>query len=227
MGVKKAHWYHVYASGNWKYIYDLHATALRDGGLAEELGDQLYLGIVGTEEERQECKEHVAASGLPFTVVAEQDLGWEQVTQNALYNHISSFEEESYVLYSHTKGATYGEGEVNSSNWRAAMTYWNVVRWKTVEEYLDNGCQLAGCHWQKGAPLQPSYFAGTFWWAKASTLRAIPPPRQDSRWDAETWIGVAPWILPGLQLVDLFPTGPGAAPTADAISQIPPVIKFP
>lgn len=224
MGVTKAHWYHVYASGNWKYIYDLHASALRESGLAEELGDHLYLGIVGTPEERQECREYVAASGLAFTVVAEQDEGWEQVTQNALYEHVSSSEEELYVMYSHTKGATYGAGEVNSNNWRAAMTYWNVLRWKIVEEFLDEGCHIAGCHWQKGLEWQPYYFAGTFWWAKSSAIRKMGPPSMATRYCAETWIGIATRTIPELRVAHLWPWPPMTAVTEESLAGFHPSV---
>jgi hypothetical protein len=39
-------------------------------------------------------------------------------------------------------------------------------------------------------PEQVPFFAGNFWWARASYLRTLEPPLEESRWQAETWVSL-------------------------------------
>jgi hypothetical protein len=88
------------------------------------------------------------------------------------------------------------------------MMHHLITNWKTAVAELDGGCEAVGCNYLRpedypglvGCP----YFAGTFWFARASFLKTIPPITQspavkqhgldafESRYEAESWIGQGP-----------------------------------
>ena len=108
-------------------------------------------------------------------------------------------DEEFYILYTHAKGnftRTYG-----NINWRKYMQYWFVEKWKDCVAKLDEGYDLVGAGFLNNPPYP--YFAGNFFWARASYIRRcqklIPPNEVDFkpqfkeqphlRYDLECWQG--------------------------------------
>ena len=182
--MKLAHFYHVYADGDWQLPVSEHLNALTLSGLLEEL-DDLFLGIVGTPENRE-----LVRQAFPAVVVAESDKGWEQVTLQKLHNY--SQKHKSKVFYAHTKGA-YQSDDLRRL-WRAAMTHDTVTRWRECVDALEE-VQVAGPYWIRSDLSEhvehKSFFGGNFWWACTSYLRQLPQLSVEHRWQAEGWIGLA------------------------------------
>ena len=181
--MKLAHFYHVYADGDWQLPVTEHLHALTVSGLLERLND-FFVGIVGTPENRQLVRE-----ALPAVVIAEADQGWEQVTLQELHNY--SHKHKAQVLYAHTKGA-YQVDELRRS-WRVSMTHDTVTRWRECVEELEK-VQVAGPFWMKSSLSEHSehghFFGGNFWWAQSEYVAALPPLKNDNRFQAEGWIGL-------------------------------------
>ena len=177
------HFYHIFADGDWKRPLGLHLAALKESGLAECL-DGFFYGLVGAEGRREQVKEI-----LPGFVAAEADIGWEQVTLEALQEFAEI--EDGKVLYAHTKGA-WNNTDL-SKVWRESMTYDTVVRWQECVNALDTH-DVAGPFWLKSD--QPEhkehdfFFAGNFWWANLSYVRTLPELKNETRFQAEGWIGL-------------------------------------
>lgn len=198
------HWYHVYADGDWKPMVDEHAFALQRYGLYENL-TEMFVGFVGSKANISEAKEYLVNKGLEFTVCAEKRKGWEQVTQDQIWEF--SLTHDGLCLYAHTKGSA--NPSPVTDGWRRYMTWYNVCDWVTPRQHLLNGKRAAGCYWvdvrNRGVefqahphpPYSVGYFAGTFWWTHLSELRAGDPPMTVSRFDAEHWIGkLKPTVYP-------------------------------
>jgi hypothetical protein len=181
--VKLAHFYHVYADGDWQSPVTEHLHALTVSGLLERLND-FFVGIVGTPENRQLVRE-----ALPAMVIAEADQGWEQVTLQELHKY--SHKHKAQVLYAHTKGA-YQVDELRSA-WRVSMTHDTVTRWRECVQELEM-VQVAGPFWMKSSSSEHNehghFFGGNFWWAQSEYLAALPALKNDNRFQAEGWIGL-------------------------------------
>lgn len=178
------HFYHIYADGLWKPALDEHKNMLDFSELYVNLRT-FNIGIVGTKENREKVKNYIQ-DWEPFSpvIVSEAEKGFEQVTQNELYGHsVKSMEqgENPYILYAHTKGAS-SPSPINLA-WRNDMTNHTIRRWREAVEYVDN-YDVVGIFWVRDPHL---FFAGTFWWSKASFISQLGLPRNDSRYDAESW----------------------------------------
>lgn len=180
------HAYHLYADGEWKQAWKEHLIALTYG-LDNEL-KTFSVGLVGSEERRQEAKEIVTQSGA--SVVAEADTGWEQVT----LEYVDSFcdSNDGYFLYCHSKGSSH-VFDLNT-RWRRMMTHDVVVNWIECVQILDTGIDTIGTTWHPASPdFGPrDYWAGNFWWANMRFVRELPPVKYENRFDAEGWIGEHP-----------------------------------
>lgn len=117
--------------------------------------------------------------------------------------------QEAYILYFHSKGATHAPGSDYGRNmatpWRKRMMQHCILEWRRCVLDLQTH-EAVGCHWLTGQGWDKSqhYFAGTFWWCRASFFRTIPSvmTRQrikdsgidaiESRFEAEVHLGNGP-----------------------------------
>jgi len=179
-----AHFYHVYADGVWEAPVEEHLHALTVSGLLENL-DDVFVGIVGSRENRAAVKER-----FPAVVIAEADTGWEQLTLLKLHDY--AMKHEGKIFYAHTKAAH--QDDEYRAKWRRAMTYDTVTRWRECVDALDV-VGVAGPYWMSSRDSEhkdhQKFFGGNFWWARTNYLRALPPVGLEHRWQAEGWIGLA------------------------------------
>lgn len=196
------HFYHCYSGTNsigvsdtWKPILNHHLNSLINSKLINNL-DKVHIGITSNTNNFDEVKSFINQYSIPYTVVSEDNKGWEQQTMTKLYEF--SQVNDGYVLYAHSKGG-YNDIPINRT-WRESMTYFTVTKWKEAVEKLSD-YDAVGCYWyddsaqkqHSGQPHQGQrWFAGTFWWTKLDMLRQTPGIGMATRWDAEVWIGKIP-----------------------------------
>ena len=198
------HFYHIYcgldslgAHSSWVTPVETHIKALKKYGLHNKLAG-MYVGLVGRDEDRQHVKNFLDYHKIKYELVAESDSGWEQVTQDKLWDF--SQLNDGRILYAHSKGSF--NTSVLNSNWMRSMTYYNIVKWKDCIKHLDD-YDAVGAYWydfsndSKPTLGQPhtgqKWFAGTYWWSKLNRIKDIGHgPTMNSRWDAEVWIGKVP-----------------------------------
>jgi hypothetical protein len=193
--VKVVHFYHVYADGLWEPIVDEHLRAWRRSGLD---GSPLMLGIVGAPKNRAAVIKHFRAAKVKFSVCAEVERGWEQVTLDQLHRWAQALgDEEAFILYAHTKCAAYPQDV--GDNWRAEMAWYNVVEADKAIAMLESGCHCAGIHWMQGIEGQPHFYGGNYWWVRASAARLLSSCPNESRYSAELWVGSLMHVLPGFR----------------------------
>lgn len=156
------HFYHVYADGDWKPIVDEHLRALRSSGLYDVLG-AFNVGIVGQPAQRDAVRDMIERHCMRYSVVAEADEGWEQITVNALvrWSAEPTSKRNGVVLYAHTKGAAF-PGKF-PDRWRRAMTNRVVRDWRSITSAFFTGqWDTAGCFLIREPMYEPSVpvFAG-------------------------------------------------------------------
>ena len=197
------HYYHVYAAGAWMQPVREHVAALAVSGLRVPT----VVGLVGAPCGRMQARDMITAwlgdAGLPLPERwAEADEGWEQVTLAEIHADVHRIGCEFAVLYAHAKGS-HNPSPLNAA-WRRSMTRRTVSGWEECAGLLESGYDTAGCHWVHAQKSTVMFYAGTFWWAKASYLRRLPEPPQESRWQAETWVS----SLSDPDAADLLPGWP-------------------
>lgn len=210
------HYYHVYADGDCETPIREHIRALKDWGLYDNL-TTFAIGFVGSQQKRDEAKHCIESLGVKFTIAAEADYGWEQVTQIPM--HEFSKHNDGLMLYAHTKGAS-NRSEVNE-RWRRSMIYWNVIRWKDAVAKMPEHIAV-GCHWIYpliGVMPEHIYgnpmYGGTFYWVTCEMMRTWMSPPLDHRHQSEGWIGYKYVEKPYL-LYDFTPYFPNTGPFADS-----------
>lgn len=183
------HFYHVYAAGAWSEPVTEHFKALGEAGLDDM---SLVIGMVGPEDARFRARERITGLCREWKLPepscwAEADHGWEQVTLKLIYDEARYSTGDYNVLYMHTKGAANPSD--GSSRWRQSMTRELVGGWRRCTRLLWEH-DVVGCHWVKAPqwPEQVPFFAGNFWWSKASYLRTLDPPLTETRWQPEVWV---------------------------------------
>lgn len=196
------HYYHLYADGRWRIPVDEHIAAL----LTIDEPIVVTVGLVGAPESRAAARE--ALRELPVLRWVEVDSGFEQVTLDVLREDLADGHDDS-ILYAHTKSAS-APTQINLA-WRSSMSRRVVRGWRHCLSHLDE-VDAVGCHWltpQQFPTLVTSpFFGGNFWWATARYLRTLPPVSRESRWHAESWVGlgdpVVHDLLPGWPAMHLF-----------------------
>jgi hypothetical protein len=208
------HFYHIYCGNNftnqestWTPIVEQHFSALKTSELINHL-NTTYIGLVGLPHQREEVKQYLFQNEINYMIIGESDSGWEQITQDPLYNFSKT--NNGYILYAHTKGG-FNNTEQNI-DWCKSMTHFNIIKWRDCVARL-NQFDAVGCYWHDfsgqapphlgGPHIGQRWFAGTFWWSKLNRIRDIGHgPTHHTRWDAEVWIGQ----IPNISAYDL--TGP-------------------
>jgi hypothetical protein len=174
---------------------------LQASGLADA-ADEIIVGINGGIESRI-----AVGQVVPFkTTIFEHGLEskCENPTLVLLERWLTRHPEEAYVLYFHAKSSSH---DLNSAygrfdwNWQDCLMRHCVDNWRQCVQDL-GAYEAVGCHWLTGqADGTQNYFAGTFFWARASFLRTLPSIFQrerikmsgiasaESKYEAEVWIG--------------------------------------
>ena len=132
----------------------------------------------------------------------------ENPTLVLLEEWLKSNPQEAHVLYFHAKGASHDPATAYGkfdAKWRECLMRYCIEGWRQCVSDLAS-YEAVGCHWLTGQGSDHSqhYFAGTFFWARASFLRTLPSifererikvsglSSPESRYEIEVWIGNGP-----------------------------------
>ena len=92
---------------------------------------------------------------------------YEATTELAVQNYLRHNKGEYYICHITHKGCSHPPG--GHQNWRKYMQYWNIERWQDCVAKLDEGYDMCGAAFLDNPP--HPFYAGNFYWAKASYLR--------------------------------------------------------
>lgn len=186
------HYYHVYAVEGWESVVGEHLDAIMHSGLHHAFEtDGFHIGVVGDYDERNKVVDF-CRQRLPTIVVAMMDRGFEQVTLNAMRRWERIFPFDGSILYAHTKGVS-DPSAINVA-WRHSMETKLVYEWTEALRWLSApNTDAVGCHWLTPETYPDMvtipFFGGNWWWANASFIRGLDPVSDESRWEAEAWLG--------------------------------------
>jgi hypothetical protein len=190
--VKIYHFYHIYADGLWQIPVDQHFKALKKSKLYDSLTCPVKIGFVGNNENINNVKNFLNINNYNYEIVSIKSDGWEQVTQQELYNF--SQYNDGYILYAHTKGSH--SQQYPNIPWRETMTKYNVLNWNDCINKINEGYDATGIYWMNSLGAEHighnNFYAGTFWWTTLDFIKKLPPPNYEHRHRAEGWIGLNP-----------------------------------
>jgi hypothetical protein len=177
------HYLHIYADGTgWPEALAEHMDAVT--GIEF---DEVNVGIVG----HRACRDAVKMCLPPgWTVVAEADEGWEQVTLQSIV-----CDPDDIICYTHTKGAA--NDTLVNRRWRHHLEKRMFDTWRTCVHALQSGADIVCPSWLTESVVESDLPEGchgftpvNFWWARGSYLHTLPAIETGTRYDAETWIGM-------------------------------------
>lgn len=94
--------------------------------------------------------------------------------------HKFCLENDSYVLYIHTKGVSLPHDKFRQL-WRKRLIQKVVKEYEVCVSYLNDGCDIAGCGWKQHPKGRVDYnagdyehFSGNFWWADSNYISRLP-----------------------------------------------------
>ncbi|SRR6266496_2602807 len=174
-----AHFYHVWADGNWQEPAQSHLARVRGSGLNP---DRFMAGVVGTGTRLRAARKWLESRGID--VIAVEDEGYEQVTLSYARSWAATVDPETPVLYAHTKGA-YNLSALTRAH-REIMSGAVIEQWRDAVEALKDH-DVAGVMW---TPAPRPHFTGNFWWARAGYLAGLPELSTANRNEAELWLGL-------------------------------------
>ena len=152
--MKLWHFYHVYARENasnvWIPIVTEHVNFLRFSELGQKF-NKTYIGVVGNKVDAEKILTIFTDGGIKCELCAIDDLGWEQLTLNKLYEF--SLQNSGYVLYAHTKGAAHQDQTRNTH--RRVMNEHLIGKWAEHIDLLSKGFCATGVLFLRGSPEEP------------------------------------------------------------------------
>lgn len=198
---RPVHFYHLYAGqlgDGWARVAAEHFQALEEAGFTGEV----RVGIVGLAHGRQSARNWLDWRWPGWSVAAEADYGFEQVTHQAIHAAAQHLPVNTPVFYAHTKGG-WRQSD-HQDLWRRCLQEACATNWERCTAKLAEGYDAVGAHYlpvdhkSVGVPM----FAGNYWWATAGYLAGLPAIRHRDRYDAEAWVG-----LGGMRAFDFVPAG--------------------
>ena len=180
--MKIAHFYHVYADGEWLIPATEHFQSLDRYGLSSNI--TTYIGFVGDPTHCHEASKHLRKV-VSFHQLKQSASGWEQGTMQWIPTIAPNYD---VVFYAHTKGSAVRGNEQDT--WRRTMTYFNVKFWRMCLVALQQR-DVAGIWWIPKAVHPAPHFQGNFWWARSDYIAKLPAIEWENRWQAELWLGQA------------------------------------
>ena len=176
---------HIATINNWKDITKELISFIKGDGLLKRT---MILSQVVIGPEHYLIKKNKKIKVISFGSKLNQ---WEYPTLKTLWEKCRASDEEFYVYYCHTKGVSYGPN-IKSDTWRHAMATATLSNWKDCVKVLDSGQNTCGIMRTK------NYYAGNFWWARASYIRTLKRPiLTGNRYAHETWINTSDKNLEG------------------------------
>lgn len=190
--------YHIYC---FNHQYNKWETTVIDqlqklnNSLLYDNCSSIYTRIIGNDNDIKQCKVLMNDMKKIQIIKANNHNDRELTTLKSL--HSFSKENDSYILYIHTKGVTTGKNRrekytIKANHWRNLMEYFVIEQWNQCIDILNKGYDACGILWRKEPFFNEllGHFSGNFWWANSTYLSDLPEIKDNShRGNHEFWIG--------------------------------------
>lgn len=189
---------HIFLQNNWKDILKEQLDKIVDSGLS--LVSSINLCVVHDHDLNtiKTLKDFISYYPTVKIQKIENNKGCgECVTIKEIKKFCDKTEEDTYILYLHSKGVTqYGsERELPVTTWRRLMEYYLINNWEDCITNLAKGYDCCGVNYQdhaaniNGERRLIKIFNGNFFWTKSSYVKKIDENFNfTTRYCPENWI---------------------------------------
>ena len=169
-------------NGNTTILFEMIQTII-DSNILSKL-DYIYIINFGDELKINPCYDFLHSNKIKIINYSKNSDLFEIPTIN-LIKIFGGFNENSKILYLHTKGVSYNTDPNRMiTDWRNMMMHFVVGKHELCIDLL-NKYDCIGCNYTE-APFP--HFSGNFWWTKASYVNSLSKITSNIRHDAEWWI---------------------------------------
>lgn len=178
--MKKYIFWHIGNIGNGIAVAKEQYQTLLDTSLLQNV-DGVKIGLSGAK-----CAFIDSILNEKITLVAHAPItDYETQTSKKMVEFAQLLNEDSYILYMHTKGCSrYGTPIYeNGQAWRRYMEYFSIHKWRDAIAKLDSGYDSCGVEMFYD-PRPGIHYSGAFFWIKSTILKQIDPVLMsvESKW---------------------------------------------
>jgi hypothetical protein len=167
--MNKVIFWHIYTVNNYQLIVQEQLFKLLTSGLYEEV-ETIYVGVTSLTEASRLWISNLLSDYSKIQITYHTENKEEKSTMRMLCDYAK--ENDSYILYFHTKGVT--RLDYKTTLWRWSMEYHSISIWKECVSKLDEGYDAVGINVRYDTYIGYfPHFSGTFWWSKSSYINTL------------------------------------------------------
>lgn len=182
--------FHVYLKNDFTHILLNKFKKFKASGLYDK-ADKIYLTLFGDIEKNQEFLSDLKDlyRKIEFVVISNKEFDNEADTLNFMLKKAEEYEDNSPMLYLHTKGASHTHPimKKNINAWVRYLDLYTINKWEECLEGLEENDAAGGLYESS----DPKHFSGNFFWANSEYVKSLPRINKyniDSYNRGEFWI---------------------------------------
>lgn len=164
--------FHVYLKSGYSRILIDKFKKFKSSGLYEK-ANKIYLTLFGDIEIHSEFLNDFKDMypKIEYAVIANAVFNNEPDTLNLMIKKANEYEQNTPMLYLHTKGLSYSNPDLkkNVDAWVRYLDLYVINKWEECVDSLKENDAAGGFYVE-----DPKHFQGNFWWANSDYLKNLP-----------------------------------------------------
>ena len=181
--------FHVYLKSGYSRILIDKFKKFKSSGLYEK-ANKIYLTLFGDIELNSEFLNELKEMypKIEYGVISNATFNNEPDTLNLMIKKANEYENNTPMLYLHTKGLSYTDSNLkkNIDAWVRYLDLYVINKWEECVDSLKENDAAGGFYVE-----DPKHFQGNFWWANSDYIKNLPKitPENVSEYNrGEFWI---------------------------------------
>lgn len=164
--------FHVYLKSGYSRILIDKFKKFKSSGLYEK-ANKIYLTLFGDIEIHSEFLNDFKDMypKIEYAVIANAVFNNEPDTLNLMIKKANEYEQNTPMLYLHTKGLSYSNPDLkkNVDAWVRYLDLYVINKWEECVDSLKENDAAGGFYVE-----DPKHFQGNFWWVNSDYLKNLP-----------------------------------------------------
>ena len=164
--------FHVYLKSGYSRILIDKFKKFKSSGLYEK-ANKIYLTLFGDIEIHSEFLNDFKDMypKIEYAVIANAVFNNEPDTLNLMIKKANEYEQNTPMLYLHTKGLSYANPDLkkNVDAWVRYLDLYVINKWEECVDSLKENDAAGGFYVE-----DPKHFQGNFWWANSDYIKNLP-----------------------------------------------------
>ena len=200
--------FHVYLKSGYSRMLIDKFKKFKSSGLYEK-ANKIYLTLFGDIELNSEFLNELKEMypKIEYGIISNAVFNNEPDTLNLMIKKANEYEQNTPMLYLHTKGLSYANPDLkkNVEAWVRYLDLYVINKWEECVDSLKENDAAGGFYVE-----DPKHFQGNFWWANSDYLKNLPkitPENYSSLNRGEFWILLNTnkvYPLSGVTPVDMY-----------------------